>query len=81
MQDLSRLTEAGTPVLVLWNSYFEPAGGHYSVVSAVTNDAVEIMDPQFGEIKNIPLRKFEENWFDDDPRTGRRIMGWHLYLA
>lgn len=49
------------PVIVAWFSGHE---SHYSVAIGIDNKNIYMADPEFKEIKHIPLVAFEKIWFD-----------------
>lgn len=58
--------EHGLPVLVGWFSKDE---GHFSVVKAIDEQKVTLMDVEFGGDRELPLDEFERVWFDFDGET------------
>ena len=40
--------------------------GHYEVVLEVTDTEVKLMDPDYGQIRSMPINKLLEAWHDED---------------
>jgi hypothetical protein len=103
LDELSWFLRQGLPVIVGWWSMepgdrpFNPAWtlrerrrfdcGHYSVVSAVGDDYVEIVDPQDGDDgkrvghtrKSIP--QFLSTWNDTDTPKYQPIKRWYMVMS
>ncbi|MBX4200063.1 C39 family peptidase [Candidatus Parcubacteria bacterium] len=80
-EDLERLVQEGTPVLVnWWSDYEEPYDGHYSVVSEMSDTHITLMDPEIGADRRIEKEKFLNKWYDFY-RDGRTNYRWYMYIV
>lgn len=52
------------PVIVNW---FSETEGHYSVVVDIDKKQITLRDPETGGLRKIPLKTFEDIWFDFSP--------------
>ena len=71
LNDLEEWAERGVPVIVDWDPHDEGVeeGSHYSVVVRVTDEDVELMDPEKGAFSKVARAKFDELWI-----RGRAIV-------
>jgi predicted double-glycine peptidase len=63
IEDLSRLVNAGAPVIVDWFCG-DPPEGHSSVVIGVNDKNIYILDPYLEEMRVVPKEDFRRCWFD-----------------
>jgi predicted double-glycine peptidase len=88
LKDLKKATDAGYPVIVLFQAWQEGkkrdwAGdwddGHYAVVTSVQGDHVFLSDPSMSKGTGyIPASEFEERWHDEN--ENRRYHRWGLVI-
>ena len=63
IEELSRLVNAGAPVIVDWFCG-DPPEGHSSVVIGVSDDDIYILDPFLEEMRVVAKEDFRRCWFD-----------------
>ena len=66
LADIKAWLQKGVPVIVDW---FSTEEGHYSVVTAIRDGDIFMIDPELGTEREMPLDKFERVWFDFDEST------------
>lgn len=73
LDDISAALRQGKLALV---GYVEPAGDpHYALVTAVTDTAVTLSDPLFGQNHTMTKDEFTERWYDIEPHVyGDRLL-------
>lgn len=73
LADIAAALEAGKLALV---GYIEPEGDpHYALATAVTDAAITLVDPLFGQNYSLPVAEFEARWRDTDPHVyGDRLL-------
>lgn len=105
LSELRWFLEKGLPVLVGWwslepgYSHFDPSWnkeeraendcGHYSVVCRITDEWVELMDPQVfktrggiksGGYRKMRIKDFLEAWYDTDGPDFRKVERWYMVV-
>ena len=63
IEELSRLVNAGAPVIVDWFCG-DPPEGHSSVVIGVSDTNIYILDPFLEEMRVVAKEDFRRCWFD-----------------
>ena len=63
IEELSRLVNAGQPVIVDWFCG-DPPEGHSSVVIGVSENNIYILDPYLEEMRVVAKEDFRRCWFD-----------------
>lgn len=63
IEELSRLVNAGVPVIVDWFCG-DPPEGHSSVVIGVSDKNIYILDPYLEEMRVVAKEDFRRCWFD-----------------
>lgn len=63
IEELSRLVNAGAPVIVDWFCG-DPPEGHSSVVIGVSEENIYILDPYLEEMRVVRKEDFRRCWFD-----------------
>lgn len=63
IEELSRLVNAGAPVIVDWFCG-DPPEGHSSVVIGVSDKNIYILDPYLEEMRVVAKEDFRRCWFD-----------------
>lgn len=63
IEELSRLVNAGAPVIVDWFCG-DPPEGHSSVVVGVSDKNIYILDPYLEEMRVVAKEDFRRCWFD-----------------
>lgn len=76
---LKALSGTGLPVIVNYNHQprrfpSSGEGGHYAVVTRVTDFHVILADPVEGRAHKLPIGEFDKNWFDREEVNQRWMM-------
>lgn len=71
VDDVRRFARRGSPVIVAWNLQGD---GHYSVVTSLGARDVHLIDPFFGKLEKMNIRKFVKLWRDPCNNTSRWML-------
>jgi len=79
LDDIRGFVDDEIPVIVGWFSEYGGQGDHYSVVYAMDNETLSMMDPERDEGSvTMPLDAFEKVWYDFDGPDDVRVERWMM---
>lgn len=81
VDDIRGYVEKEIPVIVGWYSEYGEPGDHYSVVYAIDNETVSMMDPERedGSV-TMSVTEFEKVWYDFDGPDDVRVERWMMAI-
>ncbi len=81
IDDLRSFVEKDTPVIVGWFSPHGTPDYHYSVVYAVDDETISLMNPELDEgSETMPIEAFEKLWYDFEGTEDSRTDHWMLAI-
>ncbi|MCI0479111.1 cysteine peptidase family C39 domain-containing protein [Candidatus Uhrbacteria bacterium] len=81
LDDIREAVRRGIPVVVGWYSTFGEPDDHYSVVYAIDDATISMMDPERDEGSvTMPLDEFDKAWHDFDGPENVRVDRWMMTI-
>jgi len=79
LDDIRGFVDDEIPVIVGWFSEYGEPGDHYSVVYAMDDETLSMMDPERDEgTVTMSLEEFEKVWYDFDGPDEVRVERWMM---
>lgn len=80
--DIREAVRQDIPVVVGWYSTFGEPDDHYSVVYAIDDATISMMDPERDEGSvTMPVEEFEKVWYDFDGPDDVRVDRWMMTVT
>ncbi|MFH1078224.1 MAG: cysteine peptidase family C39 domain-containing protein [Patescibacteria group bacterium] len=77
--DIREAVRMNIPVVVGWYSTFGDPDDHFSVVFAIDDTTISMMDPERDEGSiTMPVEEFEKAWYDFDGPDDVRVERWMM---